>query len=134
LNKSSIEILNLRKNFSGYSVLKNITFSVKKNTIHGLLGKNGSGKSTIFKSICGLNTFEGKIFINGEDLKDNFNLKDNIGFIFTDFVFPSQMTVEDYFYSCSFLRDFSKENKKELFKKNSLFRFRNEKCNNLSTG
>lgn len=48
-----IEVKNAIKQYNGFS-LKNISFTLKKGTITGFIGKNGAGKSTTLKSIMGL--------------------------------------------------------------------------------
>lgn len=51
---SAIEILNISKKYSGKQVLKDVSFKVLKNRIHGFLGENGAGKSTTMKAIMGI--------------------------------------------------------------------------------
>jgi len=63
-----LEARNITKDFPGVRALNNVTLSVEKGEILGLIGENGAGKSTILKIINGIyktGTFEGKIFING---------------------------------------------------------------------
>lgn len=50
----AIEIENLCKSYPGRMALDNISFSVKKGSIHGFLGPNGAGKSTTMKILSGL--------------------------------------------------------------------------------
>lgn len=50
----AIEIQNLSKEYPGRTALKNISFAVKKGSIHGFLGPNGAGKSTTMKILSGL--------------------------------------------------------------------------------
>ena len=50
----AIEISNLSKSYPGRMALDNISFSVKKGSIHGFLGPNGAGKSTTMKILSGL--------------------------------------------------------------------------------
>ena len=49
-----IETNNICKSFNGYDALKNISLSVKKGEISGFIGKNGAGKTTFMRIICGL--------------------------------------------------------------------------------
>ena len=61
--------------------LKNIDFEIKKNDFVGLIGKSGSGKSTILDVIAGLNTpNNGSVLIGKQDLK-NINLQKYVNFI-----------------------------------------------------
>lgn len=42
------------KRFRDQVVLKNVSISFEKGQIHGIVGRNGSGKTVLFKCICGL--------------------------------------------------------------------------------
>lgn len=44
----------LTKTFSGKEVIRNCTFSVERGSIYGFLGRNGAGKTTVFKLLLGL--------------------------------------------------------------------------------
>ena len=62
-----LEIKNLYKNYGEKQVLNNITLTVPRGKIIGLLGKNGTGKTTLIKLINGLLTpTEGEIIFEGE--------------------------------------------------------------------
>ena len=62
-----IEMLNIRKEFSGIVANDNITLQVKKGEIHALLGENGAGKSTLMNVLFGLYQPEqGEIRVNGK--------------------------------------------------------------------
>ena len=68
--KTPILAKNLTKKFGDYTAVNQIAIEVKKGEIFGLLGPNGSGKTTTFKMLCGLLVpTEGDAFINGLDLK-----------------------------------------------------------------
>ena len=51
--KPIIEIEHLFKSFEGITVLNDVTMSMEKGKIYGIIGRNGSGKTVLFKSICG---------------------------------------------------------------------------------
>ena len=54
----------------GDDILKGVTFSVAKGSIHAIVGGNGAGKSTLIKAICGVNRlYRGKVQVFGRDLK-----------------------------------------------------------------
>lgn len=64
-----LEIKNIEKSFGDKKIIDNVSFAVKKGRIVGLLGKNGSGKSTIIKMINDLLTIDkGEILICGEKI------------------------------------------------------------------
>lgn len=62
-----VEFKNVSKSFKEKEVLKNINLTIKKDKIVGLLGKNGTGKSTLIKLMNDLLTpTSGEVLINGE--------------------------------------------------------------------
>ena len=64
-----VEFENVSIAYGNRLILDNINFKVNQNTIHGMLGPNGVGKSTIFNLITGLiKPNNGKIKINGEEV------------------------------------------------------------------
>lgn len=63
----AIEIENVTKNLGESVVLDDVSAGFEVDMIHGIIGRNGSGKTVLFKCICGLMyPDKGKIFINGE--------------------------------------------------------------------
>ena len=76
-------------------VLKNISFSVRKGEKVAFVGKNGAGKSTMAKLICGIiRPREGQILINGTDYM-KYSIKEigeKIGYVMQN---PNQMLVKD---------------------------------------
>lgn len=64
-----LEIKNLYKSYGNKEVLKNINLEIPSGKIIGLLGKNGTGKTTLIKLINGLLTIDkGEILINGKEI------------------------------------------------------------------
>lgn len=55
-NEYAVLVDNLTKTFSGSEVIKGCNMTIPKGSIYGLLGANGSGKTTIFKLLMGLLT------------------------------------------------------------------------------
>lgn len=61
-----LNISNLSKNYGSFVALKNISFSIEKGSLVGLLGKNGAGKTTLMKTILGLLCqYDGEIRFEG---------------------------------------------------------------------
>jgi len=61
-----LEINNLTKSYGKFTAVNNISFTIPKGKIVGLLGPNGSGKTTIIKAIMGLlSNTSGSIIVNG---------------------------------------------------------------------
>jgi ABC-2 type transport system ATP-binding protein len=66
-----LEVNGLRKLYGNRRGVSEMTFSLERGDVFGLLGANGSGKTTAMKSICGLCPYEGEIRIFGEHVRDN---------------------------------------------------------------
>lgn len=64
---------NLKKQVKDKVIVENISFSVDKGDVIGLIGSNGAGKTTIIKLILGLiKLSDGNVYINGYDIQKNF--------------------------------------------------------------
>ncbi len=51
-----IDVQHLTKKFDGRAVVRDLSMQVKRGTIYGFLGPNGSGKTTTIRMLCGLLT------------------------------------------------------------------------------
>lgn len=67
-----IEAENLQKGFDGRSLINGLSFSLPRNGIVGVIGPNGVGKSTLFKTIVGLETLDGGTLKVGETVKISY--------------------------------------------------------------
>lgn len=63
----AIRLSNLQKTYPGGRALKGVSFAVQRGTVHGLVGGNGCGKSTLVKSIAGVQSADpgGTVEVNG---------------------------------------------------------------------
>jgi ABC-type sugar transport system ATPase subunit len=67
LENTILEMNSITKRYPGVVALDDVTFQVRKDEIHALLGANGAGKSTLVKVLCGVAPPDaGEIIINGE--------------------------------------------------------------------
>ncbi|WRP06974.1 ABC transporter ATP-binding protein [Rossellomorea aquimaris] len=77
-----IEIKSLSKSFEGTTILHDVSFSVQKGSIYGLLGSNGAGKTTLLKSISGvLKPESGDIYLKDQPVFENVQTKETLVFI-----------------------------------------------------
>ena len=84
-----IEFRNVNYSKNNNMILENISFSLKKNKYNVIIGKNGSGKSTILKLIVGLEKISGgKIFIDNEELvykrDELYKIRKKTGIVFQE--------------------------------------------------
>ena len=64
-----LEFINVTKQFETVTAVKNISFTLNKGTVLGIVGRNGAGKSTIFRMILDLiPPTEGEIKFNGDKI------------------------------------------------------------------
>lgn len=78
----AINVIGLSKNFGKQEVLRNINLSCEKGSITGIIGRNGSGKTVLFKCLCGLlMPDDGEIYINNIKQNGNVNFYGQIGAI-----------------------------------------------------
>ena len=77
-----IEIRNVSKAFEDSKAVDNVSVSIKENTVFGLIGTNGAGKSTVLRMLAGvLEPDEGEIAIDGLPVFDNVEAKRKLYFI-----------------------------------------------------
>lgn len=81
------------KKFKEEQVLKGITHSFEKGNIHGIVGFNGSGKTVMFKCICGfLRPEEGHIWVNGQEVGKDVDFPPSLGMIIENPGFLPRLT------------------------------------------
>lgn len=77
-----LEVTNLSKNIGQNEILKNINLNLEKGTIYGFFGRNGSGKTMLFRALCGLiKPTSGTITINNKVLHRDISFPESIGVI-----------------------------------------------------
>ena len=83
MSQNCIQVKNLTKAYSDITAVNDISFEVRTGEILGILGPNGSGKTTTLKSILGLIEFDkGSIEVNGLSVRKNRNeILTNVGAI-----------------------------------------------------
>lgn len=77
-----IEVCNVTKRFGTSEVLKDVSINFEKGKIHGLIGRNGSGKTMLMKCICGfVPVSEGKILVDNKEIGKDIDVPESIGAI-----------------------------------------------------
>lgn len=111
-----LEIKDIYKSFDNKKVIDSVSFSIEKGKIVGLLGKNGSGKTTIIKMINDLLTIDsGEIVINGEHVGNKS--KALISYLPEKSYLDNSKTVAQIFkFFQDFYSDFDLEKAKSLLK------------------
>ena len=111
-----LECKNLCKNYDDKKVLKDINLKIPKGKIIGLLGKNGTGKTTLIKLINDLLTpTSGEILINGN--KPGVESKKIIAYLPEKTYLDREMKVKDAIkYFEEFYENFDSEKAKKLLK------------------
>ena len=94
--KNLVEVKNIKKNYGKNEAVKGISFKIKEDEILGLLGPNGSGKTTTIGMLLGLlKPTSGEILINGQKLEGNrIEILEQINFISPYIELPKKLTVK----------------------------------------
>ena len=97
MSKNVIEVKNLTKEYKELKAIDNLSFEVKEGEILGLLGPNGSGKTTTINCILSLLNFKsGSIKIFDKEMNPNaYDIKANIGVVFQEVAVFEELTVID---------------------------------------
>lgn len=110
-----IEVKNLTKNYKKKKAIDDLSFNVYEGEILGLLGPNGSGKTTTINCILQLLKYDrGTIKIFGKEMKpDSYDIKKDIGVIFQEVAVFDELTVyENIDYFCGlYIKDEKKRSK-----------------------
>ena len=140
MNKISIEIRNLSKNYNNIEAVKNINFKINKGSIVGLLGPNGCGKTTTLGMMLGLiKPSSGAVFINDQNIESEKNrtkILEKMNFISPYVELPKKLTVEENLkvygkmYGVNNLQD----KISDLMKQLNLSEFKKRKTGELSSG
>lgn len=90
-----VTITDVSISYHSKQAVKSCSFEIMQDEVFGLLGSNGSGKSSMLKTICGLNTrYTGSIRIDGKDIA-SIDLSRLVGFVPQDYAFFKEFTVAD---------------------------------------
>jgi lipopolysaccharide export system ATP-binding protein len=137
-----LEVKDLTLKIKGRTILDNISFSVEKGSITGLLGANGAGKTTTFHALIGqYKITKGKILLNGEDitfLPMYKRAKKGIGYLSQESSIFKELTVEQNLLTYLELNNYSKKEKEAIVDQRldelNILHLKKKKTANLSGG
>ncbi len=132
-----LKVENITKYYNKTKAVDNLSFTVEKGEIFGLLGENGAGKTTTFRIILGLiNASSGNVTLDGK--KIDYSLTDKIGYVTEERSLLTKMTVKDQILLYGVLKGMSEDNiLKEMckwLKKFQISDYENRKIKELSKG
>lgn len=109
-----IVVQNVLKNFKEVDVLNNVTLKCKRGKIYGIIGHNGSGKTVLFKCICGFLSYDGgEIWVEGRRIGKDIDMLTNAGIIIED---PGFLRKWSGYHNLEFLYNIrNKKNKKYVY-------------------
>lgn len=129
-----IEIKDLHKKFGKQEVLKGVNVSVSSGKIYAVLGPNGSGKTTMIKSILGMvRKDKGSIIVNGANIKNSAKYREKIDYLPQIANFPGNLKVRELIKMIKDVRG-KKAEELSLIHTFGLEPFLNKKLSNLSGG
>lgn len=109
MTQSVVHVDNLSHRYAKDWAVRNVSFSIDKPGVFGLLGANGAGKSTCMNIMCGvLNATEGDVSIKGNSIRKQPKLvKRDLGFLPQQPPLFTEFTVDEYLIHCAALRGLS---------------------------
>ena len=109
--ESVIRLENVSKKFSSEEVIKNISMEFQKGRIYGIVGKNGSGKTVLFKLIAGyLKPSSGEIFVMGKKIGVDVDFPQSMGLVIeTPGFLPQYTAYQNLQYLASIRKVIGKE-------------------------
>lgn len=91
-----IQVTNISKQFDTVSAIRDLSLTIEKGKVFGMLGTNGAGKSTLMRIICGIiRPNQGKVTLDGEPVYDRPDQKSKIYYISDDAYFYINSTPEE---------------------------------------
>ena len=132
-----LKVENITKYYNKTKAVDNLSFTVEKGEIYGLLGENGAGKTTTFRIILGLiNASSGNVTLDGK--KIDYSLTDKIGYVTEERSLLTKMTVKDQILLYGVLKGMSEDNilkeMRKWLKKFQISDYENRKIKELSKG
>jgi len=107
-----IKVSNVKKSFKNFTALKNISVDFDDGMIHGIVGRNGSGKTVLMKCICGFMPIDGgEITVNSKRIGVDCDVAPSAGIIIETPGFLSNYTA---YQNLMFLANINGKIKKDV--------------------
>ncbi|MFH5832323.1 ABC transporter ATP-binding protein [Halalkalibaculum sp. DA3122] len=130
-----ISIQGLQKKFGPLTVLDDITLEIPSGQATGIVGPNGSGKTTTIKTLLGLVRQDaGNILIDGQSVAGRWDYRQKIGYMPQIARYPENMTVSELFAFIKEVRDVEQTNEEVLINHFGLAPELNKRMRTLSGG
>lgn len=104
-----LAVEHITKTFAGVTALNDVSFDINVGEIHGLVGENGCGKSTLMKIVAGVLDYDrGLLRINGRTIEKYSAIeavKQGIGIIYQDLSLFPNLTVMENIYISQMIND-----------------------------
>ena len=115
------------KKYKDTIALNDVSLTFAQNQIHGIIGRNGSGKTVLLKCICGLTRLtSGRIILDGKVVGKDMEIPDNIGAIIeTPGIIKSFSGYDNLKYLASVRKMIGKEEIVSAMEKKGVEEFRN---------
>lgn len=129
-----LEVKNLYKGYNKVPVLEDISLTVVPGEIHGLIGENSAGKTTLIKCVTGIyKPDRGSILYDGMPVYDNPEVKERVGYVadYNEYIRYYTVTRMVHMYECFY----PKMNKEKFNEYNQIFKLPvNKTVSSLSKG
>ena len=115
MKRHGIKVNKLTKDFKDIRALNEVSFTIEKPGLYGLIGPNAAGKTTLLKCISSLLVpTEGEVFINDTEVKTkNLAIRNKIGFLPEDSGLYDKLTAKDFLHIMAGMHGLSKEQRKK---------------------
>lgn len=97
MSAEAVRLVGIVKRFPGVVANDDVNLTIRKGTLHALIGENGAGKSTLMKILYGVQRAdEGEMFVNGEKVEfksPTDAIEHRVGMVFQHFMLADNLTV-----------------------------------------
>jgi ABC-type multidrug transport system ATPase subunit len=130
-----LKVENVRKKYGKFVALDNVSLEVMKGSHALMLGPNGAGKTTLIKCIMNLVSFEGRITVNGVDVRrQTRKAKSMIGYVPQHYRFYDNQSVLEHMQLSSNLKGVSKDEVHAKLDVVNLWQAKSKRVRELSSG